>query len=92
MGSLRAEVHYRLQQYSRGAMWANLAEVELGISSLPAGFGSHVKGTVVTAFNNPVASGFVNVYIDGFELPRPVTNGKFNLQLTRCYTGMPKRR
>jgi hypothetical protein len=66
----------------------NLNEVELGniIVTLPD-MGLTVKGTVVDCFNNPVASGFVNVLIDGLNYRAPVTNGQFNLQLTRCYAG-----
>lgn len=66
----------------------NQYDVELGtiVVTLP-NLGLTVKGTVVDCSNSPVASGFVNVYIDGLNYRAAVTNGQFNIQLTRCYSG-----
>jgi len=41
-------------------------------------------GTVVDCSNKPVASGFVNVLLDGLNFRAPVTNGTFTLPIKRC--------
>jgi hypothetical protein len=65
-----------------------LADVDLGtITVTIPQTGLTVTGTVVDCFNNPVANGYVNVYIDGLNYRAGVTNGKFTLSLTRCYNG-----
>jgi len=46
-----------------------------------------LTGTVLDCSNNPVATGFVNVYIDGLTYRAGVTDGKFTLNITRCYAG-----
>lgn len=44
-----------------------------------------LTGTVLDCSNNPVANGFVNVYLDGLTSRAQVTAGKFRLPIHRCY-------
>jgi hypothetical protein len=44
-----------------------------------------LSGKVVDCFNNPVASGYVNVAVDGLNHRAGVVNGSFTLSIHRCY-------
>ena len=44
----------------------------------------HITGSAVNCSNQPVTSGNVLVYFEGHLYNRPITNGNFSLNITRC--------
>jgi hypothetical protein len=44
-----------------------------------------LSGKVVDCFNNPVDSGYVNVFVDGLNYRAAVAKGSFTLPIHRCY-------
>lgn len=58
----------------------DLGAITININNAPL----TITGSVVDCNNNPVANGYVNVFLEGLNRRAVVTNGNFTLSINRC--------